>query len=189
MINLTSLNAKCLSVQPAGQGDKKFQVQVTRLSLTLNNQDHNALFLHQQMSKNKTAERHKGTVAFLPVPCGFPRKIKQIVTGPPEQQHGCYLNDAHQGRFHHQDALGEDGDGVSKLGNLQQRERGDEGLHGKEPSLLCKAKQPVDSLQRLQEMNVWLCKGHWCAWKWGWGRREDCSWICWGQSPLAVICL
>lgn len=91
------------------------------------------------------------------------QNVRQIVTGSPEQQHGRYLNDAHQGRFHHQDALSKDGDGVSKLGNLQQRERRDEGLHGKEPSQLCKAKQPVNSLQGLQEMNVWLCKGHWCA--------------------------
>lgn len=73
------------------------------------------------------------------------QKIKQIVKGPTEQQHGCYLYDAHQGRFHHQDALGKDGDGMSELGNLQRRERGDEGLHRKEPSLLCKAKQLVDS--------------------------------------------
>lgn len=74
------------------------------------------------MGKGKGFEQHK-IATFLPVPHVITRQTNKSSQAT-EQQLTPYLDDAHQSRFHHQDALRKDGDGVSEFGNLEEREGG-----------------------------------------------------------------
>jgi hypothetical protein len=77
-ILIISLNVKCRLLQPVGDGEMKFQVQVRWSSFIMSNQGYNvSFFFHQQMGKNKSFEQQE-MAAFLPVPHVITRKSNKL---------------------------------------------------------------------------------------------------------------